>query len=90
MLELPDSAVNRFSLKPFGAAASWSLQPIARAKFRPILRNSSRRAEKNLQGRRGHADIRFTHDSGCCRLSKVQTSLRTCVRAYCQAFIKKL
>jgi hypothetical protein len=97
MLELPASAVNRFSVKPFSAAPSRSFAadrqhqvPPYSAEFCGILPNSSRPAEKILQGHHGPADMRFTHESGCCGLSEVQTGLRTCSRAYCQAFIKKL
>jgi hypothetical protein len=60
------------------------------ALFSGILPDSSRPGEKNSGVAAGLIDTRFTHESGCPGLSKVQTDLRTRGRAYYQAFIKKL
>jgi hypothetical protein len=93
-LNLSRPAVNWFSLKLFAVAASRSLNaalavPISpySPEFRP---DSSRPAEKNSRAAAGLTAIRFTRESECRGLSKVQTGLRTRGRAYYQAFIKKL
>jgi hypothetical protein len=86
--------VNWFLLKLFAAAASRTLIAARAVPISPYFPEFCRilhdPAKKNCGAAAGLTDTRFTHESGCRGLSKVQTGLRTRGRAYYQAFIKKL